>query len=98
MRNRLAVVVALLVGLAAGSMATAATGWKVMASKTVKGDVVTYATVSGKTLNPNALAVRTSGPANAVEWSMRCAGGATGKLGGKILPSRFSRREDARCS
>ena len=41
MSYRMAVIVALLVGLAAGSVATAATGWKVMATKTVKGDVVT---------------------------------------------------------
>lgn len=86
MRNRLAVVAALLVGLAAGSVATAATGWKVMATKTAKGDVVTYGTVSAKTLNPNALAVRASGPANTIEWSMRCSGVADGNLAGKILP------------
>lgn len=86
MRNKLAVVVALLVGLVAGSVATAATGWKVMASKTVKGDVVTHTTVSAKTLNPNGLAVRASGSANAVEWSMRCSGFVDGNLAGKVLP------------
>lgn len=86
MRNKLAVVVALLVGLVAGSMATAATGWKVMASKTVMGDLVTHTTVSAKTLNPNALAVRASGAANAVEWSLTCGGSARGKLAGKVLP------------
>lgn len=57
-----------------------------MASKTVKGAVVTHTTVSAKTLNPNALAVRASGPAKTVEWSMRCSGFADGKLAGKILP------------
>ena len=85
MRNRIAVVAAALAGLVVGCAATAAADWKVMKTVTKRGSVVTYATASAKTLEPNALAVRASGPVKVVEWSVTCSGIGTSSSSGKTL-------------
>ena len=66
----------LVLGLAIGSTATAATGWRVFATATDKGEYVTFASASASVQNPNALAVRakgTSGPFE-VSWFASCEG------------------------
>lgn len=68
--------VALLVGLLVGATATAATGWRVFATATDKGEYVTFASASASVQNPNALAVRAKGTAGPFEisWFITCEG------------------------
>ena len=61
-------------GLLLGSTATAATGWRVFATATDNGEYGTYASANAKVLKPQALAVRATGPATSVSWTISCDG------------------------
>ena len=91
------VAAALLAGLVLGATATAATGWRVFATATDKGEYVTFASASASVQNPNALAVRakgTSGPFE-VSWFASCEG-VTRPAPGVAVPIGVS--QSAKCS
>lgn len=70
-------------GLALGSAATAATGWRVFATGTDRGDYGTFASAAASVQNPNALGIRvkgTSGPYE-VNWMASCQGVTRPKAG-----------------
>lgn len=56
-----------------GAVAHAATPWKVFGTASDRGDY-TSAYVSAKVVSPRALAVRVSGPADDVSWTLICQG------------------------
>lgn len=65
---------ALAAAFAAGSVATAATGWRVFATATDKGEYGTYVSADAKVVQPKALAVRASGKVSSVTWYLSCSG------------------------
>jgi hypothetical protein len=76
----------LIAGLVIGSTATAATGWRVYATATDKGEYSTYASANSKVLKPAALAVRANGPVESVSWNLTCDGETKAAgLSGKVL-------------
>lgn len=60
------------VAFAAGSIATAATGWRTFATAVDKSDFFTYASANAKTQQPNGLAVRATGAIENVSWNLNC--------------------------
>ena len=95
MRN---VAIALLLGLAVGSTATAAEGWRVFGSGHDGGAYTSNADATGTVRNPNDLAfrVRGSGPF-AVTWSVSCDG-ATRAEAGNIVRFRIAQARTCRLS
>lgn len=71
---RALVIITAVVAFAAGSAATAATGWRVFATANDQGEFSTFASANAKVLAPKALALRTSGPVNTVSWFLTCQG------------------------
>lgn len=74
MRRTLAVITLAVAAFAAGSAATAATGWKVFATASDNSDFLAYATADSKVVAPKALALRVSGQVDEVSWYLSCDG------------------------
>lgn len=75
----LTIILAIATAFAAGSVATAATGWKVFATANDSGDFATFANANAKVLLPKKLAIRTSGPVTSASWTLTCDGETKGR-------------------
>lgn len=91
------IIVTLLAGLALGSTATAAVGWRVFASASDSGDYGTLASASASVVKPKALAARIIGTGGPFElsWYFTCEGEAH-PLSGQLVALTIA--GSAKCS
>jgi hypothetical protein len=83
-RSVLLVLLGLIMGVGAGSIASAATGWRVFATASDSGQYGAYASANADVLKPQALGVRTS-KASDVSWFLSCQGEKKRAKAGEIV-------------